>query len=70
MVNINKLKGRIVEKFGSCRKFAEVAGICYVGFCAKMTGKRNVTYSDVVEWSRILEIDQRDIGDYFFCKEC
>lgn len=66
MVNINKLKGKMIEKFGSQKAFAKAAGISIGCLSYKMNGKRKITYSDVVEWSNLLGIEQKDIGAYFF----
>lgn len=66
MVNVPKLKGRIVEKFGSQSAFAEAWGKSDSYVSAKLLGSISFTYDDISEWVKILEIETCDIGIYFF----
>ena len=65
----NKLRGRIVEVFGSQAKFAEDIGQSEQIITAKLAGRSSFTQDNIITWSRALNIDQADIGSYFFTQE-
>ena len=65
----NKLKGRIVEKYGSQSRFAEALGITENTVSRKMQGKVEFSKDDMINWAELLDIPQGDIPDYFFCTE-
>lgn len=65
----SKLKGKMVEKFGSQRGFAEKVGISEAYLSQKMVGKRGITLDEIENWSAVLEIPYSDIGVYFFTKK-
>ena len=62
----NKLKGRIVEKYGSQREFARAFGISNVAMSNKLSGKTGLSQSDIAKWSDLLDIDKTEYADYFF----
>lgn len=65
MVNVNKLKGAIVEKGLTQTKMAEKMGISDRTFYNKM--KRKVFNSDeIVQMASILSIDEKDVIAIFF----
>jgi transcriptional regulator with XRE-family HTH domain len=64
----SKLKGRMIEKFGSQRGFAEKLGISEVYLSQKMVGKRGLTLDDIENWSNELDIPSSEIGVYCFSK--
>jgi transcriptional regulator with XRE-family HTH domain len=64
----SKLKGRMIEKFGSQRGFAEKLGISEVYLSQKMVGKIGLTLDDIENWSNELDIPSSEIGVYFFSK--
>lgn len=65
MVNVNKLKGAIVEKGLTQAKMAEKMGISDRTFYNKM--KRKVFNSDeIVQMASILSIDEKDVIAIFF----
>ncbi len=64
-----KLRAKIVEKFGTQDKFAEAYGISRVALSQKMNNKTKFTYNDIVQMSKMLDINVDDIGDYFFTNE-
>lgn len=65
----NKLRGRIVEVFGSQAKFAENIGQSEQNVTAKLAGRSSFTQDNIVVWCQALGIDQSDIGNYFFARE-
>ena len=56
----DKLRGRIIEKYGSQERFAEALGISTNSLSKKMTGKTGFSQKDIVEWSRLLQIDKSE----------
>lgn len=62
----DKLRGKIIEKYGSQEKYAEVLGISTNSLSKKMTGKTGFSQKDIVVWSELLEIDKSDYSEYFF----
>lgn len=62
----NKLRGRIVEMFGTQERFSEVIGISNVSLSKKMNGKTQFKQSDIILWCEKLEIPFKEIGFYFF----
>ena len=67
--NYSKLRGRIVEKYGTATAFAEALGTHKSQISAKLTNKIDITKSDIMEWSELLDINRNEIGEYFFCRE-
>lgn len=65
----NKLRGRIIEIFGSQRSFAEAVGETEQNVTAKLAGRNSFTQESIIKWSRALYIDQTEIGSYFFTLE-
>lgn len=68
MFDYSKLIGRIVEKFGTRRAFAEAIGISENSMSQKLSNKMAITTDDIVEWSKPehLDICCDEIGVYFF----
>ena len=64
----NKLRGRIVEVFGSQAKFSEAIGLSEQSISAKLAGTSSFTQDNIIAWSEALNIDQGDIGSYFFAR--
>lgn len=62
----DKLRGRIVEKYGSQNRFAAVLKVNNINVSNRMTGKTGFSQEDIEEWSRLLDIDPEDYGAYFF----
>ena len=68
MYNTSKLKGRIVEKFGSQKAFAEAVHRPKAYISQYMNGKVSLDQKTIDEWSNILDIPGCDICAYFFTK--
>lgn len=62
----SKLKGRIVEIFGSQSAFAGKLGISVNSVSRKLNCKTGFSQHDIEEWSRLLNIQLSEYGDYFF----
>lgn len=63
-----KLRGRVIEKFGSLRAFAKAVGRSETTISKKFSGKMAITTEDIVKWSSkdFLDIEKSDIPAYFF----
>lgn len=61
-----KLRGKIVEKYGTAKSFAQALGLSATSLSLKLTGKRGFTVSDINKISSLLNISINEIGDYFF----
>ena len=64
----NKLKGRIVEVFGSQAEFSKNIGLSEQSVTAKLAGRTGFSQEDIIKWCESLNIDQHDIGLYFFAR--
>ena len=64
----SKLRGRIIEKFGSIRAFARAYGLSYVTMSNKLNGKVGISSDDMVKMSRpeLLDIQPAEYHLYFF----
>lgn len=61
-----KLRGRIIEKYGSQDNFAKVLDISSNSLSKKLTCKSGFSQADITKWSELLEIDSSQYGEYFF----
>lgn len=68
MFDYSKLAGRMTEKFGSQRGFAEACGFTETTISKKLSGKMKITTDDIVNWSKseLLDIPSVKIPEYFF----
>lgn len=62
----NKLRGRIIERYGSLTAFCEHLTISMNSLSKKMTGKTGFSQEDIELWSGLLGIKQDEYGEYFF----
>lgn len=65
-LNVNKLRGKIVEKYGTCGEFAKAIGVSRNTVSYKLNDRVMITLPDLVEWSDKLGITASEIGDYFY----
>ena len=66
MYKYRKLRGRIVEKYGTIKDFSAVTGISEVSVSKKLNGRSGMSQKDIAKWCKLLDIDNKDIPDYFF----
>lgn len=69
MFKTNKLRGRIVEKYGTASRFAQVVGSTPEFVSKYLNGKTTLTQTMMNKWISALEISDNEIADYFFVKE-
>lgn len=66
MYETSKLRGRIVEKFGSQSRFAEEVH-CSLSFLSQyLNGKKKLDQPTMDKWANILDIPGGEIYEYFF----
>lgn len=66
MLEYNKLRGRIVEKYGTQGAFANAIGISQVSLSRKLNCETGLSQSDIINWANALDIAVEDYGAYFF----
>lgn len=64
--NYAKLRGRMVEKYGTIEKTAEAAGLRRDMISLALNGKRQFTQADIMTLATTLEIPSEEVGAYFF----
>ena len=64
----SKLKGRIREKIGTQKKFAESMGLSSASISSKLTNKTYFDQAEIERAAKILDIDPGDISLYFFAQ--
>jgi len=62
----SKLRGRIIEKFGSQASFAEYMKLCPATVSQVLNGKMYLDQNEIEEWANSLDISAFDYGIYFF----
>ena len=62
----SKLKGRIIEKCGTQKAFAELLGINVSTLTSKLLGYTYFTQDEIMKSIEILEIDPSEVCLYFF----
>ena len=65
----SKLRGRIIEKYGSQSDFAKAFGCSDRTLSLKMNGKRPWKQTEILSAIKLLELSEEDIQDYFFTLE-
>ena len=61
-----KLRGRIVEKFGTIGNFAVALDTQIQQVSRKLNADVGFTKNDIIKWCELLEISLEEIGVYFF----
>lgn len=69
MYETAKLRGRIIEKFGSQGAFADMVNRTNAYVSLYLTGKSLLDQKTIDEWSEALDIAAQDIPAYFFVKK-
>lgn len=61
-----KLRGRIVEKFGTFEQFANALGISRPTLSLKLGGRVDWSSEQIEKAIALLDLKKDDIGEYFF----
>ncbi|ACD25138.1 DUF739 family protein [Clostridium botulinum] len=67
--NYNKLRGKIIETFGTQGCFARYLGVSERTLSLKLNNKIFFSQDEIVKSSELLKIDSNKIQFYFFEKE-
>ena len=67
--NYNKLKGRIIEIFGSQYEFAKAMNWSEKTLSLKLNGKVPWKQNDILKAVSLLKLTENDIQEYFFTLE-
>lgn len=67
--DFRKLRGRIIEKYGTQDEFAKEYGISRVVLSKKMNNKCSFTSNDIIRMSEMLNIPKEEVGAYFFTEK-
>lgn len=65
----SKLRGRIIEKFGTIGNFQKRLNISNVVVSKKMNNRVRLSHDDITQWADLLEIPMDQIGVYFFTRK-
>ena len=65
----SKLRGRIVEKYGSIEAFSKDLNISKVSISKKLNNKIGISRDEIIEWSTKLEISPDEYGVFYFAKK-
>lgn len=65
----SRLKGRIVEKYGSQSNFAKEIPVSENQLSVYLTGKKRITTRLIDRMVVLLDIPEQDIGSYFFTQK-
>lgn len=67
--NYSKLRGKIIEKFGSQRKFSRELGVSERTLSLKLNNRIYFSQDEITKIAELLKIDLNEIQEYFFKKE-
>lgn len=62
----SKLRGRIVEKFGTQKQFGKAMNISEASLTLKLAGTSNFTQGEIYRAMSLLELEGSAIAQYFF----
>lgn len=65
----SKLRGRIVEKYGTVSAFADAVHMHKAQISAKLNNKVDVTKRDIEHWSPLLGIELGEYGAFYFVRK-
>lgn len=69
LFDYSKLRGRIVEKFGSIEAFSGKTKVSYISVSKKLNNKAPISRDDMIEWSRLLDIPIEEYGVFYFAEK-
>lgn len=65
----SKLRGRIVEKFGTIDAFSNKTSLTRASVSDYLNGKKTLNQKDIDEWMFLLGIEDSELPDYFFVRK-
>jgi hypothetical protein len=68
MYDTSRLRGRIVERFGSLKEFEKIAKCSHSFLSQYMNGKKTLNQTTMDRWIDLLEISDLEIRPFFFLR--
>lgn len=65
----SKLRGRIVEKFGTLSAFADAVNLSEVALSRKLNNKVAISQADIIVWSKALDVQLEEYGAFYFAQK-
>jgi hypothetical protein len=65
----SKLRGRIVEKYGTQRRFAMENQLSDRSMSLKLNNDIRLSQEEIMKWCELLDIDTQEIPVYFFAQK-
>lgn len=69
LYDTSKLRGRIVEKFGTIDAFSNRTSLTRASISDYLNGKKTLNQKDIDEWMFLLGIEDSEVFDYFFVRK-
>lgn len=66
MYDYSKLRGRIVEKFGSISAFSKALGTTNVSVSRKLNNISGFSRDDIEVWSKALDVCPEEYASFYF----
>ena len=65
--DFSKLRGRIIERFGSCAAFARAVGLPESSISARLNNRVKIASEEIMHWSQpeLLDIPLQEVHAYF-----
>lgn len=68
-ISVAKLRGRIVEIFGTIEAFSEKAGCSRAFISSYLNHRSYLNQATIIKWARLLRITDEEMPTYFFTVE-
>lgn len=65
-MELKKLRGRIIEKYGTCRAFSRKIKSSECSVSMKLAGKVGLSKEEIILWANALDLEIEQYGEYFF----
>ena len=65
--DLSKLRGRIIERFGSCAAFAAEVGLPESSISARLNNRVKISSDEIMRWSQpeLLDIPPKEVHVFF-----
>ena len=67
-MDYSKLRGRIIEKYNTCERFAEAMGMQPSLLSLKLSATRPWKHNEIILACQLLDILGSDVSEYFFAE--
>lgn len=68
MYDTSKLRGRIIEKYGTIKRFAQDSGSSLTFISLYLNGKKVLDQKTIDRWANVLDIPVTEYDSYFFVR--